>query len=292
MTAAIERYLAPASLAQALAALAEPGGATVLAGGTDLMPQSHAGRVKPSRTLLNIRRVAGLDGISSDSAWLQLGTLVTVAQLLEHPLVREQAPLLVEVADHFASDQIRNAATVGGNLCNASPAGDLLTPLLALDAEVELASLDASGAVQSRWLPLDGFFTGPGRTLRLGHELLRAVRLPIAAADQRARFYKGGTRPALDISTIAIALVARCAADGVLHAVRLALGAVAPTPLRARRTEALLEGRRLDAALIEQAATCAADEATPIDDVRASAWYRKELVHNMTKRMLDDVAQH
>ena len=117
------------------------------------------------------------------------------------------------------------------------------------------------------------------------------MRLPVATADQRARFYKGGTRPALDISTISIALAARRGADGVLHAVRLALGAVAPTPLRARRTEALLEGQPLDAALIEQAAASAADEATPIDDVRASAWYRKELVHNMTRRMLEDVAQ-
>jgi xanthine dehydrogenase FAD-binding subunit len=292
MNQTVERYFAPVSLAQALALLAEAGGATLLAGGTDLMPQSQAGRLQPARTLLNIRRLPGLDGVTVEGGWLHLGALVTVSALLVDPLVRQHAPMLAEAADHFASDQIRNAATLGGNLCNASPAGDTLPPLLALDAEVELVSLGDAGAARSRWLALEGFFTGPGRTQRRPDELLRAVRLPLAPAGQVARFYKGGTRPALDISTISIAFAARLGDGARLHGVRLALGAVAPTPLRARRTEALLEGRELDAALARRAAECAADEATPIDDVRASAWYRKELVRNMTRRMLEDVADH
>ena len=287
---AVERYLAPTSLAQALAALADGGGAMVLAGGTDLMPQSRAGKLRPARTLLNIRRVPGLAAIAVDGRALRLGTLVSVATLLSHPLVREHAPLLADAADHFASDQIRNVATLGGNLCNASPAGDLLTPLLALDAEVELARIDSAGSVATRRLPLDGFFTGPGRTRREEAELLTAVHVPLAPRGQVAHFHKSGSRPALDIATIAIALVARRDDEGRLHDVRLALGAVAATPLRARRTEALLEGHGLDAALVAQAAECAAAEATPIDDVRASAWYRQELLRNMTRRMLDDVA--
>ena len=292
--ASVARYLAPTSLVQALAALADGGGAIVLAGGTDLMPQSRAGRVRAAHTLLNIRRVAGLDALARDGDTLRLGALTTVATLLLHPLVRAHAPLLAEAANHFASDQIRNAATLGGNVCNASPAGDLLTPLLALDAEVELASLADDGAVATRRLLLAEFFTGPGRTRRAAHELLTAVRLKAAsqpAPTQHARFYKSGTRPALDIATISIAFAAGADAAGRLHGVRLALGAVAPTPLRARRTEALLEGAVLDADLAAQAAACAADEVTPIDDVRASAWYRRELVHNMTRRMLDDVAR-
>ena len=287
-----ERYVAATSLAQALRVLGEPGGATVLAGGTDLMPQSKAGRVKPARTLLNIRRVAELDGVAQAGGALRLGALTSVATLLEHALVRQHAPLLAVAADKFASDQIRNAATLGGNVCNASPAGDLLTPLLALDAEVELASLGVDGGVSTRRLPLAGFFTGPGRTRRAANELLCAVTVPVAAAGQCARFYKGGTRPALDISTISIAFAAQRDDAGRMHGVRVALGAVAPTPLRARATEALIEGQRLDAALAERAAACAAQEAQPIDDVRASGWYRSQLVHNMTRRMLDDVAQH
>ncbi len=287
---AVERHLAPTTLVQALAALAGEGGTTLLAGGTDLMPQSRAGRIRPARTLLSLRHVPGLDGIAiEDGEALSLGALVSVTTLLGDPLVREHAPLVADAAGHFASEQIRNAATLGGNLCNASPASDLATPLLAPDAEVELASLGEAGAIRRRRLPIAEFFAGPGRTQRAADELLTVVRIPLAPRDQRRAFYKGGTRPGLDISTISIAIAARRDGAGLLSGVRVALGAVGPTPLRARRTEALLDGRTPDAALIDQAAACAAEEATPIDDVRASAWYRRELVLNMTRRMLKDV---
>ena len=285
-----ERYLAPTRLLQALAALAMPGGATVLAGGTDLMPQRRAGRLPAGHTLLNIRHVPGLDGITLEGGALRLGALTTITTLRTHPLVLAHAPLLAEAADHFASEQVRNAATLGGNICNASPAGDMLPPLLALDAEIELAALDRAGCEATRRVALDRFFTGPGRTARGATELLTAVHLILPPPGTRMRFYKTGTRPALDISTIAIACAARIDDAGRLRGVRLALGAVAPTPLRARHAEALLEGAVLDAGLAERAAACAAEEATPIDDVRASAWYRRELVHNMTRRVLTDVA--
>ena len=285
-----ERYLAPTRLLQALAALAMPGGATVLAGGTDLMPQRRSGRLSAGRTLLNVRRVPGLDGVTLEGGALRLGALTTITTLRTHPLVLAHAPLLAQAADHFASEQVRNAATLGGNICNASPAGDMLPPLLALDAEVELAALARAGCVATRRLPLDGFFLGPGRTRRSATELLTAVHLALPAPEFRSRFHKAGTRPALDIATIAIAFAAGIDGAGRLRGVRLALGAVAPTPLRARQAEALLEDAVLDAALAERAAACAAEEATPIDDVRASAWYRRELVHNMTRRMLTEVA--
>jgi xanthine dehydrogenase FAD-binding subunit len=288
----IERYLAPTGLIQALAVLAGPGGTTVLAGGTDLMPQSNAGRLRPAATLLNIRRIEALDLIVVDGGTLVIGSLVTIARLQKDALVREHAPVLAQVAEQFASQQIRNSATLGGNICNASPAGDMLPALLALDAELELASLAKDGTVSTRRVPIDGFFTGPGRTKREAHELLTAVRVPQPAAGQLAKFYKAGTRPALDISTIAIAFAARRDSEGRLHGVRLAMGAVAPTPLRARRAEALLEGKLLDAALADAAAKAAAGEAQPIDDVRASAWYRKELLHNMTRRMLSDAVKN
>jgi len=288
MMEGVERYLAPTRLAPALAALAQPGGATVLAGGTDLMPQGRAGKVRPAHTLLNIRRVEGLDGVALEADALVLGALVTVATLQSHPWVREHAPLLAEAADHFASAQVRNAATLGGNLCNASPAGDTAPALLALDAEVELSALAGDGTVTTRRLPLDGFFTGPGRTQRQPGELLTAVRVPLGSGARLGRFFKSGTRPALDISAVAIAFAATRDAQGRLAGVRLVLGAVGPTPLRARRAEALLEGRVVDAALADAAAEAAAAEATPIDDVRASAWYRRELVRNLTRRMLTD----
>jgi xanthine dehydrogenase FAD-binding subunit len=286
-----EQYLAPASLEQALACLQRNAGdVTILAGGTDLMPQQQAGRVKLKPTLMNIRRVAELKGIRLENGALHIGALATITELMDNALVRHHLPLLAEAGDHFASNQIRNVGTIGGNICNASPAGDMLVPLLVLDAHAELASL-VDGKAVTRSVPLTEFFTGPGKTSRAPGELLTGVRIALPPEHFTAHFYKFGTRPALDISAISIG-VAGVLRDGVLSGVRIAFGAVAATPVRGRQTEAALEGKRLDAATIENAAAAARDEVHPIDDVRASAWYRKQLVHNMTKRILSHVAQN
>jgi xanthine dehydrogenase FAD-binding subunit len=284
----VEQYWAPDSLPDALEHL-RGGKVTILAGGTDLMPQSHAGRVTLQRGLLNIRRVPELHRIERDGAGVRIGSLCTVSELMRDPLVRAHFGILAEACDHFASDQLRNAATIGGNVCNALPAGDLLPPLLVLDGEAELSS-KPNGGVAIRRIPLAEFFVGPGKTKRAPDELLCAVWLPLPPEDFAGRFFKFGVRPALDISAIAIGIGGVRVDNRLTHA-RVAFGAVAPVPLRARRTEAALEGCALDAAAIERIAGVARDEVRPIDDVRASAWYRRELVFNMTKRMLDDVAQ-
>lgn len=283
----IQQYLAPTSLDQALECLKD-GEATILAGGTDLMPQSQAGKLKFKRTLMNIRRIPTLIGVAVQGGDLCIGALTTITELMDNALVRRHLPVLVDACNHFASDQIRNAATLGGNICNASPAGDTLIPLLILDAQVELAS-KARGKLSWRRLPLAEFFTGPGKTRRAPNELLVGVRIPLPNPGRVAYFHKFGTRPALDISTISIG-IAGTLKQGTLSDVRVAFGAVAPTPVRAPLTERALEGQRLDAAGIAQVAQVARDEVKPIDDVRATAWYRKELIHNMTKRMLDNVA--
>jgi CO/xanthine dehydrogenase FAD-binding subunit len=235
---------------------------------------------------MNIRRLPELRGISRESGTLRLGALTTITELHGDPLVAESAPLLSEAADHFASDQVRNMATVGGNICNASPAGDMLVPLIALGAEVELAS-----GKGNRVVALEDFFIGPGRTVRQPHELLIAVKIPLPPPSHVARFAKFGTRPALDISTVSVA-VAGVRRNGALSEVRVAFGAVAPTPVRGRATETVLEGRALNAATVASAARAAADEVKPISDVRATAWYRKEMLHNLTKRLLSHVANH
>ena len=284
----VEHYWAPATLHEALDHL-RGGGVTILAGGTDLMPQKNAGRVKLGRGLLNVRRIADLHRVERDADDLRIGALMTIGELMRDPQVRERAAVLVEACDHFASDQLRNAATIGGNVCNASPAGDTLVPLLVLDAMAELAS-KPNGAVTTRRVPLSEFFTGPGRTVRRADELLAAIRLPRPRPGFVGRFTKFGTRPALDISAISIGIGA--VRDGrVLRDVRVAYGAVAPVPMRASATEAVLEGAVLDRRTIERAAATARDEVRPIDDVRATAWYRRELVFNLTQRMLDVVAQ-
>jgi CO/xanthine dehydrogenase FAD-binding subunit len=285
---ALERYAAPRALGEALELLRD-GDVTIVAGGTDVMPQSHSGKVTYGRTLLNVRRIAELAGIELEGDTVRIGALTTITALLESALVRERLPILAEAADHFASEQVRNGATVGGNLCNASPAGDMLVPLIVLDATIELAA-KPNGSVETRTMPLQAFLTGPGRTRRAAHELLTAVRVPLPPRGFVSRFYKYGTRPALDIAAILIGLggVQR---DGRMENVRVVFGAVAPTPIRGAATERALEGRPLDAATIEAAAEAAHDEVRPISDVRASAWYRQEMVRNMTRRLLADVAR-
>ena len=283
----IERYFSPQTLEEAAGILSQ-GGVTILAGGTDLMPQSHAGKVKFQPVLMNIRRVGELTGIALEEGMIRIGALATITDLLTHPIVRERLPVLTEAADHFASDQIRNVGTLGGSLCNASPAGDLAPPLLVLDAMVELAS-KPNGSMKLRAVPMREFFVGPGRTQRAQNEILTAVHVPMPKPGFAARFYKFGIRPALDIATIAIA-IGGVRTGRALKDVRVVFGAVAPTPIRAPRTEAVLEGRPLDAAAIDAAANAARDEVQPISDIRASAWYRKELIHNMTRRTLQDVA--
>lgn len=282
----VESYFAPRSLAEA-AEILRAGNVTVLAGGTDLIPQANAGRVKFAPVLMNVKRVPELRGIGEESGAVRIGALVTITELRNSALVRERLNLLWQACDHFASDQIRNAATIGGNVCNASPAGDTLVPLLALDARVVLAS-KPDGAVTLRKVPLSAFVTGPGGTVRKATELLTAVEVPLPPRGFVGEFYKHGTRPGLDISAIAIAAGA-CLKSRVLTNVRIAFGAVAPTPIRAPRTEAVLEGRQPDAATLDAAADAALAEIHPISDVRASDWYRRELVRNMLKRVISHV---
>ena len=286
--AGIERYAAPRSLDEAVEIL-RAGNVSVLAGGTDLMPQTQAGRLEFQPVLMNIRRVPELLGIAQEGGVIRIGALVTITELLDSPLVREQLNLLWQACDHFASDQIRNAATIGGNLCNASPAGDTLVPLLALEARAVLAARP-NGTLELRRVPLQQFFLGPGRTCRAPTEILAAVEVPLPPAGFAGQFYKHGTRPGLDIAAIAIAAGAR-REGGVLRDVRVAFGSVAPTPIRAPRTEAALEGRAPDEATLEAAATAALAEVHPISDVRASDWYRRELIHNILKRVLAHAGQ-
>jgi xanthine dehydrogenase FAD-binding subunit len=279
----VNSYAAPRSLDEA-AEILRAGNVTVLAGGTDVMPQMKAGKLTLQPTLMNIRRIPELRGIVQTGGLVRIGALTTITELLNSALVRERFNALWQACDHFASDQLRNAATIGGNICNASPAGDTLVPLLALDAKVVLAG-KPNGALTTRAMPLADFFVGPGRIKREATELVTAVELLLPPVGSVSEFFKFGTRPALDIAMISIGLGAL--RDGkTLRNVRVAFGAVAPTPIRAPQTETAIEGKALDDATIEAALTAAAREIHPISDVRASDWYRRELIHNILQRML------
>lgn len=282
----IARYVAPRSLAEA-ADILQTGPVSILAGGTDLMPQSRSAKSPLQPTLMNLRHIAELRGISEVDGTVRIGALTTITDLRDSPLVRERLKALWQACDQFASDQIRNAGTVGGNICNASPAGDTLVPLIALDARVVLTA-KPNGAMKTRTIPLADFLLGPGKTARAAGELLVAVEIPLPAQNAVSAFFKFGTRPALDISVISIGLAAIRAGDRLTQ-VRLAFGAVAPRPIRAPATEAALEGKTLDDETIAAAVAVADREIHPITDVRASDWYRREMVRNMLTRMLANV---
>ncbi|MDE2378087.1 xanthine dehydrogenase family protein subunit M [Bradyrhizobium sp.] len=282
----VERYLVPRTIAEAAGGLRD-GNVTIFAGGTDLMPQSKSGKAKFGTCLMNIRRIGELRGIKRTASGFSIGALTTITDLRDSPEIKVGFPALWRASDHFASDQIRNAATIGGNLANASPAGDTLVPLLVFDARVVLVSRP-NGALQTRTIPMTEFLVGPGKTSRRPDELLTAVEMDAPPPGFTSRFFKFGTRPALDISTISIGLGA--VRDGEkLRNVRVAIGAAAPTPIRAPHVEEALEGKVVDGATIAAAVSAADCDIRPISDLRASEWYRHELVHNMLERMLSDV---
>ena len=285
---AIQHYAAPTSLEEAVQTVAG-GGTTLFAGGTDLMLQTRSGARTFNPLLVNLRRIPELRGITCTGGEIRVGALTTVSDILGNGLIRERAAILADTADCFASGQVRNSATLGGNICNASPAGDMIIPLILLDAGVDLASW-SGGKVTGRGVPVVDFFTGPGRTRMEDGEILTGFRFPVPRDGFTARFRKFGTRPALDIAVVSVG-IAGVKEDGVLRDVRVAYGAVAPVPLRGRGTEAVLEGQALDDVKIAKAAEAAMEDISPISDVRASAWYRKELVRTLTGRLLRDVMQ-
>ena len=288
---AIEKYAVPRTVEEATELLAA-NDALMFAGATDVLPQTRSGKRAFKPALVNIRRIDALRGIEREGNSFRLGALTTVTEILESELLKEHVPVLVEAADSFASGQLRNTATLGGNLCNASPAGDMILPLLLLDAEVELASRSPQlkGALARRRLPLCDFFLGPGKTRLEPTEVLTHVHFDAPGESFVASFRKFGTRPAMDIAVVSIALGCTME-DGVVTKARVAFGAAAPTPLRGLRTEALLEGRTLDEETLAAAAATAREEIHPISDVRGSAWYRRELVQTLTGRLLRNVAR-
>jgi carbon-monoxide dehydrogenase medium subunit len=275
------RYLEPQSVAEACRMLAEYGGrAKLLAGGTDLVVQMNAGRHQPEAVIF-VGRLPELKGIRFDArTGLSVGPLATMRELELHPVVRERYPTLARGAAEVGSVQIRNLATLGGNLCNASPSADTSPSLLALDAQVRIA-----GTEGERVVPIGQFWTGPGRTDLKPGEMVTGIQFPTPAEGTRSFYYKLAVRKAMDLAMvgIAVSLVRR---NGGCEDVRIALGAVAPTVIRAAEAERLIAGTP---DRIEEAARLAEAAAQPIDDQRASADYRRAMVRTLTRRALSQL---
>jgi len=250
--------------------------ARFIAGGTDLM----VGNQRP-RALISLRSIPGLDGIEMGPP-TRIGALTLVADVLAHKGIATRFPTLTQACHLFASMQIRNAATVGGNLCNASPAADLAPPLLVHDATVRLSS--AGG---EREMPLEEFFRGPGRTALAPGEILTDVSLGPPPAAATTTFLRK-TRVRMDIALVSVAVLlelegARC------KTVRVAAGAVAPTPLRLKTVEAMLEGESITPQLAAEAGALAARSVQPVDDIRTSSTYRRHMVGVYVKRAIEEL---
>lgn len=257
--------------------------ARVLAGGTDLLTRLETD--SPDRILVvDIGDVSELAGISSTGSGLRIGAATKLADIENSELLDGLWQVLARSAAQVGSPQIRNLATIGGNICNASPAADTVPPLLVLDAEVELIS--PRGV---RKVPLVDFFVGPGKSILSEDEFLASILLPEPPPGALATYLKHSPRRAMDLAVVGVGvLLARM--DGRSEA-RIALGAVAPIPLRATHAESLLaEARQLNDPVIKQAARLAAQEAKPISDVRASAEYRTAMIEALVGRALRQLA--
>ena len=276
-------YLRPDNMAEAIAALQATEEPCVLAGGTDLLIGLKTRTVKP-QCLIDLKGIPDLDAIQYDNGF-KLGALTTVRDIEVSPLIREKIPVLSEAAATLGSIQIRNRATVGGNLCHGSPAADMAAILLAMNSKVEIAT--GNGA---RTIELDQFFSAPNQTALKPNEVLSQIIIPEEIERFKGLYLKHGPRKAMDIGIVNIAIVLDAdAGSGLCNQIMIALGAVAPRPIRARKAEALLNGAKLNPEAIQKAAGAAADEATPITDFRASAGYRKDLVINLVARGIDQI---
>ena len=278
-------FTRPADMPEALEALAHNGRVVPVAGGTNILVNLKRAPLEAD-LVVDLTGLEELTPVSENNGSVRMGAGFTFAELLEWRPGGAIEGLMHPMCVAFAGPLIRNLATVGGNVCDASAAADISPPLLALDAAVELES----AARGRRTLPLTKFLQGVRRTARRPDELLTAIEFPCPAEDERWFYYKLGKRKADAISIVSLAMTIRLE-QGKVEQARIALGAVAPVAMRTPETESLLLGETLDEGVINAAAATAARESRPIDDFRATGAYRRQMVEVLVRRGLTEIAQ-
>jgi len=279
-------YLEPATIEEAVSLLTKyDGRAKVIAGGTDLVVQMREKAVKPDY-VIDIVNIPGLDYINYDEKQgLSIGALTTISSLEKSAELRMKYPVISLAASKLGSVAIRNLGTLGGNLCNAAPSAEMAPALIGLSADAKIV-----GPGGERIVPLENFFTGPGSTVLKKGGLLVEVQVPVSWPGTRGVYLKHAIRGMVDLAIVGVAVVIVIEPrDGVCQDIKVTLGAVAPTPMRAHSAEGVIKGRRIDEGLIEKSAEAASAEARPISDVRASAEYRSEMVKVFTRWALRQV---
>ncbi len=269
-------YYRPTTIDEARDLMSAMPGARFIAGGTDLLVQLRKRRLPDPPALISLRNIDELAAIHVDGG-VRIGAGALLADIAVHPAVREHFSALVASIDLLGSRQIRNVATLAGNLCNASPAADAAPPLLVYDARVEVL-----GAGGTREIPIDEFFTGPGKTSLADGEVVTAVAIDRPACGARSTFLRKG-RVKMDLAIASLAVLLEWDGATCTRA-RVAAGAVAPTPLRLREVERVLEGSSLDEDTVARAVELARSSIAPITDLRSTAEYRRALVGVYVKR--------
>jgi carbon-monoxide dehydrogenase medium subunit len=274
-------YAAPTSTKEAVALLAEHGDrAKVLAGGTDLIVDL---KHKPGNVqlLVDVTAIPELRGIEETDEGLRIGSMARYGEIMTNPLCLELTPEVVAASHTVGAVQTRNLGTIGGNLVTCVPSADSAPALLVLDAEVTVAGTDGN-----RRMPLQDFFIGPRKTCLKPHELLVDIRIPKANLGKPSLFLKFGLRKGQALALVNVAAALWLDDKKQIAEPRIAIGAVAPTPIRAQKAEAHLVGKKPTDELLQEAAEIAVTECKPIDDFRASANYRRQLVRTGTYRCL------
>lgn len=277
--------LQPASLKEASAIVKDKGpGGRFLAGGTDLLIAVKEKGLAP-KYVVDLKRIPDLAGIREEKdGAVTIGALTTLHAVETAPVILKRYPFLAQSAAEVGSVQIRNRATIGGNMANATPSADVAPALLCLDARVKISGLSGE-----RTIALERLFRGPGQTALAPEEILTAILIPAGPA-LAGEYIKFSPREMMDLAYVGVAVALALNGGNQCGAARIALGAVSPTPMRARKTEALLENQTITEALAEKAGAEAAAESKPISDVRSSADYRREMVRVNTARAILNAA--
>jgi len=256
--------------------------AIVIAGGTDLLVQMKHKEVLP-RYIINISDIRGQDYILYDEEQgVRIGAMATIRSIEVSPLVREKFSLLAEAANMLGSVPVRNRATIAGNLCNAAPSADMAPPLIVLGARAKIMGTDGE-----RTIPIENLWIGPGQTVIKPDEIFAEIQVPDLAYSSGGVYIKHTTRKAMDLAIVGVAIVVTMDSD-VIHDIKISLGAVAPTPIRAKKAEGILVGNKINDDLLQKAGQTASDESSCIDDIRSSADNRRRIIKVLLVRAVKD----
>ena len=272
-------FVAPTSISATLKA-AKGRSTKFIAGGTNFLPDLRHQHDGPAKVVIDLMRVSALQGISSSKGQIKLGALATMTDFLTNKIILKEAPILAAMSEKFAGPIIRNRASVAGNIIDGGPAADAVPPLLALKAKVRLASEKGR-----RTVDLDKFLTGYRQTAIRSDELITAVTFPSPGRNHKWGYYKLARRNAMAITVVGVAIVLKVRRKKVEEA-GISLGSVTAAPIRCYEAEKILEGNVVDLDLAQKAAEACAAVATPIDDIRASAEYRKLMCEVLPRRLI------